>query len=50
MSVWSSDAPSFIVSNRPDNWRESNRSPQLLALFDTKNESASDDETQMTTE
>jgi hypothetical protein len=50
MWVWSSDALSFFVSNRADNWRDCNRSLQLLPLFDTKNESASEDQTHMTTE
>jgi hypothetical protein len=50
MWVWSSDALSFFVSKGANNWRESHRSLQLLALCDTKWESASEDQTHMTTE
>jgi hypothetical protein len=44
MWVWSSDALSFFVSKRANNWRDSNLSLQLLALCDTKYESASEDQ------
>jgi hypothetical protein len=47
MWVSSSDALSFCVSKMADKWRESNRSLQLLALFHTNNESASDEQTDM---
>jgi hypothetical protein len=50
MWVWSSDALSLLVSNRPNNWSKLGGSLQLLAIFDTKNESASKDQTDMTTE
>jgi hypothetical protein len=50
MWVWSSDALSFFVSQKANNGKESNRSLQLLALFDTKNESASEHQTRRTTE
>jgi hypothetical protein len=47
MWVWSSDALSLFVSKRTNNWRERGGSLQLLALFDTNNESASEDQTHM---
>jgi hypothetical protein len=50
MWVWSSHALSLFQSKRANNWREPPRSLQLLALFDTNNESASEDQTHMTTE
>jgi hypothetical protein len=50
MKIWSSDALSLFKSKRADNWRELNRSFQLLALFDRNNESASEEQTHMTTE
>jgi hypothetical protein len=50
MWVWSSDALSFFVSKKAYNGKESNRCLQLLALFDTKNESASEHQTRRTTE
>jgi hypothetical protein len=45
MWVWSPDAPSFFVSKTANNWRQSNRSLQLLALFDKTDESAVEDQT-----
>jgi hypothetical protein len=50
MWVWSSDALSFFVLKRANNWREPGGSLQLLTLFDRKNESASEDQAHMTTE
>jgi hypothetical protein len=50
MWVCCSDALSFFVPKRGNNWRESNRCLQLLTLFDRKNETVSEDQTQMTTE
>jgi hypothetical protein len=47
MWVWSSDALPFFVLKRANNWREPGGSVQLLTLFDTKNESASEDQTHM---
>jgi hypothetical protein len=45
MWVWSSDALSFFVSKRANSWREPPGSRPLLALCDTKNESASENQT-----
>jgi hypothetical protein len=50
MWVWSSGALSLFLSRSANNWRESHRFLQLLHLFDTKNECASEDQTHMTTE
>jgi hypothetical protein len=50
MRVWSADTLSLFASRRPNNWRESPRSLQLLTLFNTNNESASEDQSHMTTE
>jgi hypothetical protein len=50
MWLWSSVALSFFVSKRTNNWREPHDFLQLLALFDTKNESVPEDGTHMTTE
>jgi F0F1-type ATP synthase membrane subunit a len=47
MWVWSSDALSLFVSKRHSNWKERVGSLQLLALFDTNNEIASEDQTQI---
>jgi hypothetical protein len=45
MSVWSSDTLLFFVSKTANNWRESGLSLPLLAHFHTKNEGASEDQT-----
>jgi hypothetical protein len=50
MWVWSSDALPFFVLKSANNWSESYGSVQLLAVCDTKIESAAEDETHMTTE
>jgi hypothetical protein len=47
MWLWSSDALSFLVTKRANTWRESTRSLQLLAIFDTKNETVSQDQSHM---
>jgi hypothetical protein len=49
MWLWSLHTLSFFVWKSADKWREPHTSLQLLALFDTKNESASQDQTHMTT-
>jgi hypothetical protein len=49
MWVSSSDAPSLFVSKTANNWGERFNSLQLPALFDTKHESASEDQTHMIT-
>jgi uncharacterized membrane protein YbhN (UPF0104 family) len=45
MWVWCSGGLLLFVSKRANNWRERFNSLQLLALFDTNNESASEDQT-----
>jgi hypothetical protein len=47
MWVWSSDALTLVVSKRPNNWRERFNSLQLSALFDSNNQSPSEDQTHM---
>jgi hypothetical protein len=50
MWVWSSYALSLFVSRRVNNWRQLKRYLHLLAVFHTKNGTASEDQTHMTTE
>jgi hypothetical protein len=50
MWVWSSDALTLFVSMMANNWRKLNRSLQLLALFDSNNQTASEEQTHMITE
>jgi hypothetical protein len=45
MWLWTFDALSFFVSKSANNWRERSDFLQLLAVFDTKNESATEDQT-----
>jgi type II secretory pathway component PulK len=47
---WSSDALSFFVSKKANNWRERFDFLQLLALFNTMNETASENLSYVTTE